>query len=168
MAEHDGWPSGKPGGERQPGAVASLSYDAESMVEFKKRVDQLVIELGDSPAAPKQVGTAYTKRNHFGGGEGAWAEAAGLNASYELVVERLKELSQLMSDCLEGMGIAVVSAKSGYADVDDDIRRRMLVIQAHTQQHYDADRDPTAERRPPADGAPAAELGDTAGAGGLK
>lgn len=172
MAEHDGWSSGMSGDERQLRAVnpalASMLYDAESMVSFKKRVDQLLIDLGDSPAAPKQVGTAHTKRNHFGGGDGAWAEAAGLYASYELVVERLKELSQLMGDCLEGMGIAVVSAKNGYADIDDDIRRRMLAIQTHTQQHYDADRDPTAEPRPSADGTPTAQPGDTAGAGGLR
>ncbi|MFF3289811.1 hypothetical protein [Streptomyces sp. NPDC003023] len=172
MADNDDRLDGMSADERQlrsvnPG-LASMLYDAESMVSFKKRVDQLVIDLGDSPAAPDQVGTAYTKRNHFGGGDGAWAEAAGLNASYELVIERLKELSQLMGDCLEGMGIAVVSAKNGYADIDDDIRRRMLAIQHRTQRHYDADQDPTAEQRPPADGAPAAQPGDTAGAGGLK
>ncbi|MEV4329658.1 hypothetical protein AB0K02_03825 [Streptomyces sp. NPDC049597] len=148
--------------------MASMLYDAESMASFKRRVDRLLIDLGDSPAAPHQVGTAHTKRNHFGGGDGAWAEAAGLHTSYELVVDRLKELSQLMGDCLEGMGIAVLSAKNGYADIDDDVRRRMLAIQHHTQKHYDADRDPTAERQPPADGAPATQPGDTAGAGGLQ
>ncbi|MEW2635866.1 hypothetical protein AB0903_30575 [Streptomyces sp. NPDC048389] len=172
MAEHDDRPSGMSGDERQLRAVnpamASLLYDAESMVSFKGRVDQLLIDLGDSPAAPNQVGTVHTRRDHFGGGDGAWAEAAGLYASYELVVDRLKELSQLLGDCLEGMGIAVVSAKNGYAGIDDDVRRRMLTIQHHTQRHYDAERDPTQRPRPPADGAPTTQPGDTAGAGGLQ
>ncbi|WP_149181473.1 hypothetical protein [Streptomyces sp. TRM49041] len=172
MADNGGWPSGMSSDERQLRAVnpglASMLYDAESMVSFKKRVDKLLVDLGDSPAAPRQVGTPHIKRADFGGGDLAWSEAAGLFASYEIVVERLKELSQLMGDCLEGMGIAVVSAKNGYGAIDEDIRRRMLAIEHNTQRRYDPDRDPTADQRPTADGTPTAEPGDSAGAGGLQ
>lgn len=172
-----GWPAGMSNEERMLRAVnpamASLLYDPESMVSFKKRVDKLLEDLQGSPADPRQVGTTSAKRSHFGGGDGAWAEAAGLCASYEIVVEQLKQLSKLMGDCLEGMGIAVVSAKDGYGGTDEDIRRRMLAIQRNTQQHYDAERDPTAPQRPvgpaqtPAGGAPSTP-GDSAGTGGLQ
>lgn len=164
MAVDDG--NGRPWRGGMPG----LMYDAESMVSFKNRVDKLLVELGDSPAAPQKVGADRMSRTHFGGGGGTWAEAAGLFTSYDNVVKQLKELSQLMADCLEGMGIAVVSAKNGYDGTDGDVRRRMLAIQHNTQRHYDADRDPTADRQPPAAGAGsgAPTPGDGAGSGGLQ
>ncbi|MCH0540527.1 hypothetical protein I3F58_13280 [Streptomyces sp. MUM 203J] len=162
MAVDDG--NGRPWRGGMPG----LTYDAESMVSFKNRVDKLLIELGDSPAAPQKMGADKMSRTHFGGGGGAWAEAAGLFTSYDTVVKQLKQLSQLMADCLEGMGIAVVSAKNGYDGTDGDVRQRMLAIQHNTQRHYDADRDPTADGQTPAEGAPKTPPGDGAGSGGLQ
>ncbi|WP_267245236.1 hypothetical protein [Streptomyces sp. PR69] len=157
-------------------ALASMLYDPESMTSFKKRVDKLLVDLMGSPAAPDQVGASPVGRSQFGGGGGAWAEASGIFNAYENVITQLKELSQLLADCIEGMGIAVVSAKDGYQGMDDDVRRRMLAIRQRTEDRYDPERDPVAqelarERAQAAGGAdtaPGTGNGDSAGAGGYQ
>ncbi|MFJ7997242.1 hypothetical protein ACIQ7D_08840 [Streptomyces sp. NPDC096310] len=127
-------------------AMASMLYDAESMMDFKKRVDKLITNLNDSPAAPDKVSQEPVGRSHFGGDGGAWAEANGLSAAYTSVIDQLKDLSQLLADSLEGMGIAVVSSKHGYEGEDDDIRARMLQIQKNMKKHYNPELDPTAQQ----------------------
>ncbi|WP_307715247.1 hypothetical protein [Streptomyces sp. V4I23] len=156
-------------------ALASLLYDPESMTSFKKRVDDLLIKLNGSPAGPDKVAADPLSATQFGGGGGSWAEAAGIFDAYKTVIHQLKQLSQLLADCMEGMGIVVVSSKDGYQGMDDDIRQRMLAISQNTQEHYDPKRDPVAQEQaaqekaqnkgePNGTGKP----GDTAGAGGLK
>lgn len=125
--------------------MASALYDPESMVKFKARIDQLIINLNGSPAGSKKVGAEPLGRGQFGGGGGAWAEAAGLSTAYETVIDQLKQLSKLLADSLEGMGIAVVASKDGFEGLDDDIRRRMRAIHASAEKHYDPRRDPTAQ-----------------------
>ncbi|MFJ5225697.1 hypothetical protein [Streptomyces sp. NPDC088400] len=125
--------------------LASTLYDPQSMIKFKARIDQLIINLNGSPAGPKKVGAEPLGRAQFGGGDGAWAEAAGLSTAYETVIDQLKQLSKLLADSLEGMGIAVVASKDGFEGLDDDIRRRMRAIYASAEKHYDPRRDPTAQ-----------------------
>ncbi|MFK4596094.1 hypothetical protein RKD30_002761 [Streptomyces pristinaespiralis] len=159
-----------------PGLAAML-YDPESMTSFKKRVDDLIIKLNGSPAGPDKVAQEALKRGQFGGGGAYWAEANNLASAYGTVITQLKQLSQLLKDCMEGMGIAVVASKDGYQTMDDDVRRRMLAIHERTQQHYDPKRDPVAQERakdeqqgqtdPGANGQPPAG-GDSAGVGGLQ
>ncbi|MFE3603073.1 hypothetical protein ACFXP3_17885 [Streptomyces sp. NPDC059096] len=153
-------------------AMASLLYDAESMVDFKKRVDKLITNLNGSAAAPDKVGQEPVGRSHFGGDGGAWAEANGLSAAYQSVIDQLKDLSQLLADSLEGMGIAVVSSKHGYEGEDDDIRTRMLAIQKNMKKHYNPELDPMAPQnqtqgqdqgQAPSRDQPTEQPGDTAG-----
>ncbi|MFF1959468.1 hypothetical protein ACFVWX_21110 [Streptomyces sp. NPDC058220] len=124
-------------------AMASVLYDPESMVAFKKRVDQLIINLNGSAAGPDKVGAEPVGRGQFGGGGPGWIEAAGLSDAYTTVIDQLKQLSKLLADSLEGMGIAVVASKDGFGQLDDDIGRRMRAIQESAKEHYDPRRDPT-------------------------
>lgn len=128
-------------------ALASMLYDPESMTSFKKRVDDLLANLQGSPAAPKKWGDRQLTRSEFGGGDKAWAEAAGLFTAYDTVVSQLQQLSQLLADSMEGMGIAVRSSQVGYGNMDDDIRRRMASIHTHTKKYYDPKLDPTVAEK---------------------
>ena len=150
--------------------MAATLYDSESMIKFKGRIDQLITDLNGSPAGPKKVGAEPLGRGQFGGGGGAWAEAAGLSTAYETVIDQLQQLSKLLADSLEGMGIAVVASKDGFEGLDDDIRRRMRAIHASAEKYYDPQRDPSAKEK--AAGQDAKKLaegdGSTAGTGGYE
>ncbi|MFF0431828.1 hypothetical protein ACFYU9_06340 [Streptomyces sp. NPDC004327] len=106
----------------------ALHYSSESMMEFKKGVDEMIADLLASPAAPKAVGADPVARGQFGGGGEQWIEAHAIFSSYKGVLAELTRLSGLLSDCLEGMGIAVGISKNGMEDTDDDIRGKMLAI----------------------------------------
>ncbi len=125
--------------------LASMLYDPESMGEFKKRIDKLILDLNGSSAGPKKVDDEPVARAQFGGGGAGWIEASGLFGAYNNVITQLKQLSQLLADSMEGMGIAVTASKDGIEGLDDDIRRRMVAIHQRTEKHYDIDRDPVAQ-----------------------
>ncbi|MGA4839904.1 hypothetical protein [Streptomyces sp. G45] len=119
-------------------AVADVATELSSFVRFQQRVDELIRDLKGSPAGPAKVGQEQLVRNQFGGGDGAWAEAAGLFGAYGTVISELETLSKLLSDSIEGMGIAVLAAHKGYRDVDEDIRDRMAEISAGLAERYGA------------------------------
>ncbi|MER6976529.1 hypothetical protein [Streptomyces carpinensis] len=125
------------------GAAAALAAEYTSFTEFKKRVDALIHDLKGSEAGPGKVGKAQLARRQFGGGGGSWGEAAGIYTAYETVISELETLSKLLSDSMEGMGIAVVASHKGYQNIDVDVRRRMAAISAETTEHYGGAYDPS-------------------------
>ncbi|MEU6403588.1 hypothetical protein [Streptomyces sp. NPDC046985] len=128
------------------GALAAMAAEYASFTGFKKRVDDLIRDLKGSEAGPGEIGRAPLVRGQFGGGGGAWAEASGLFTAYASVISELKTLSKLLSDSMEGMGIAVVASHKGYQNVDRDVRRRMAAISAETTKHYGESYDPSRPR----------------------
>ncbi|MEV6328294.1 hypothetical protein [Streptomyces sp. NPDC051909] len=110
----------------------ALLYNSESMLEFKRGVDELIADLLASPAAPKNMKADQVARGQFGGGGAAWIEANEIFTSYKSVLAELTRLSGLLSDCLEGLGIAVGISKNGMEDTDEDIRAKMLDISRRT------------------------------------
>ncbi|MGJ3559814.1 hypothetical protein ACR6C2_18290 [Streptomyces sp. INA 01156] len=88
------------------------------------------------------MGQEQLARHQFGGGDGAWAEAAGLFTAYETVIGELETLSKLLSDSMEGMNIAVLASHKGYQNIDLDVRDRMAAISAETTKHYGGSYDP--------------------------
>lgn len=110
----------------------ALLYNSESMTEFKKGIDGLITELLASPAAPKNMNADQVVRGQFGGGGAAWTEANEIFTSYKSVLGELIRLSGLLSDCLEGLGLAVGISKNGMEETDEDIRAKMLAISRRT------------------------------------
>ncbi|MGX1670208.1 hypothetical protein [Streptomyces sp. NPDC055400] len=123
-------------------AVGDIVTELESFTKFQQRVDQLIKDLSGSDAGPKKIGQEPLSRHQFGGGAGGWGDAAGLFTSYQTVLTQLENLSKVLSDSIEGMGIAVLASHKGYSNIDTDIRDRMAAIAAETKDHYGGDYDP--------------------------
>lgn len=117
-------------------AVGDIVTELESFTKFQQRVDELIKDLKGSDAGPQKIGQEPLSRHQFGGGSGSWREANGLFDSYQTVIKELESLSKLLSDSIEGMGIAVMASHKGYANIDVDIRDRMSAISAETKEHY--------------------------------
>ncbi|MFE9996435.1 hypothetical protein [Streptomyces avermitilis] len=117
-------------------AAADVVTELSSFTTFQKRVDDLIRDLKGSAAGPGEVGQEQLVRHQFGGGAGAWTEASGLFRAYETVIGELESLSKLLSDSMEGMGIAVLASHKGYQNIDLDVRDRMATISVETTKHY--------------------------------
>ncbi|MEU1860717.1 hypothetical protein [Streptomyces gardneri] len=113
--------------------AAAVKYSADSMETFRKQIEGLIEDLQGSHAEPGKLKAENpVTRTQFGGGGAAWGEAQGAYAAYDGTLSRLVELSGLLNDCLEGLGIAVVASKNGFEEMDDDIKRKMINIHQRT------------------------------------
>ncbi|MGY0024353.1 hypothetical protein ACVHNB_35990 [Streptomyces sp. YJ-C3] len=145
MADDKGGGSGGLGGwafsvvEAAKDAAGDIVTELESFTKFQQRVDQLIKDLRESQAGPKKVGQEALERVKFGGGHKGWHEADGMFTQYDTVIADLESLSQLLSDSIEAMGIAVLASHKGYENVDMDVRRRMVAISSETKRHYGGD-----------------------------
>ncbi|MFI0238917.1 hypothetical protein [Streptomyces sp. NPDC016845] len=146
-----GWPFSVV--EAAKDAVGDIVTELESFTKFQQRVDQLIRDLSESQAGPKKVGQEAVERTKFGGGHRGWYEAHEVFTQYDTVIADLENLSKLLSDSIEAMGIAVMASHKGYENVDMDVRRRMAAISAETTHHYGGEYRPEQEHRAPgADG----------------
>ncbi|KUN79390.1 hypothetical protein [Streptomyces griseoruber] len=127
----------------------ALDIQHTAMASFKKRVDELLIELDKSEAAPGKVGEDRLSRAQLGSAD--FKEAQFLYDSYTVVHDELENLSKALSAQIEGMGLAVHASRVGYENLDADIRARMKAVNTQAEKYYVAERDPYAERD--ADGA---------------
>ncbi|MFJ8859419.1 hypothetical protein ACIRD8_13370 [Streptomyces sp. NPDC102451] len=154
-------------------AAASLATELTSFTKFRARIEEILRELKESPAGPRNLAEDPMSRQQFGGGDNRWAEAASLFTSYQTVIMELESLSKLLSDCIEGMSIAVLASHNGYANIDDDLRRRMLAISDGVEEQYGGKYDPSQGPAKQGGGQPSAtkptepDTGDTAGVSGL-
>ncbi|MGS2588247.1 hypothetical protein [Streptomyces hebeiensis] len=122
-------------------AVQDLIYEAGELESFKKRVDELLTEFKESPAAPDRVGEDRLKRSQLGGA--GFQEADFLYTAYDTVHTELENLSKVLGLQIESMYLAVRASGQDYDSLDEDIRRRMRTLNAEITEHYDRDRDPT-------------------------
>ncbi|MFQ6855805.1 hypothetical protein AAIB46_33750 [Streptomyces sp. 35M1] len=124
----------------------ALVIEAQKMKTFKKRVDDLLIALDGSEAAPTRMGGSRLSRAQLGAAE--FGEAQFLYESYTVVHDELEKLSKALGAQIEGMGLAVHSSRVGYDNVDQDIRDRMKAINAEAESLYERERDPFVEAAP--------------------
>ncbi|WP_369368860.1 hypothetical protein AB5L52_12550 [Streptomyces sp. CG4] len=122
----------------------ALDIQHKAMENFKKRVDELLIELDKSEAAPGKVGGDRLTRAQLGSSD--FKEAQFLYDSYTLVHDELENLSKALSAQIEGMGLAVHASRVGYVNLDEDIKARMRAVNAEAEKYYDAGRDPYAQQ----------------------
>jgi hypothetical protein len=139
--------------------AADVMTELTSFTKFQKRIDELIRDLKKSPADSRQVGTDQPARVSFGGGDGSWGSADTLGTSHAKVISELENLSKLLSDSIEGMGIAVLASHKGYENVDADVRDRLHAITAEAKKNYGGDYVPdlpkSSDRGPGKTAAPA-------------
>ncbi|WP_416972478.1 hypothetical protein [Streptomyces sp. 4F14] len=123
-------------------AQADMATEYASFTGFRTRIDELIRTLKGSSAGPTELAQDQLTRHQFGGGSEGWIEAAGLFTAYETVIGELENLSKLLSDSMEGMGIAVLASHKGYENIDLDVRQRMAAISAETTKEYGGVYDP--------------------------
>ncbi|MGW7005465.1 hypothetical protein ACWGCW_22340 [Streptomyces sp. NPDC054933] len=109
-----------------------LAPIADSLAAFKNGVDLALSDLGKSPASNSNISRQDIARSSYG----TVPDAKDLADAYETVHNTLKDLSQILGDQLEALGITVDMANRGYQVVDEEHRNRLHVLQAQMQQYY--------------------------------
>jgi hypothetical protein len=145
------------------GTVPDVKAELETLTTFKNRVDEMLKDLDGSDASPKKIGEDRLQAGHLGTGFG---ESGKLMSTYNHVHDRLHTLSQLLADQIEAMSISVTGARDGYANVDEEQRRRLWAIYDTTDKDYDPKLDPMAPQNtggtpPPSDGSQSSSVGST-------
>ena len=110
-----------------------LEVGSVTLQSFRTRIEQLLSELDASPADPKRLADSRVGAEAYGQG---FAAATELHASYGRVRGRLEALSRTFGDTIESMGIAIQIADRGYADVDEDLKRRFAELQRRARAQY--------------------------------
>ncbi|MEU8761246.1 hypothetical protein [Streptomyces sp. NPDC048659] len=108
------------------GAAASLAVEVNELAHLKDRVDALLTTFEGSEAGPGKIGEDWLEEASLAGP--GFHEADFLFASYNVVRDELLTFSKVLGLQMESMKIAIDFSKKGYAEVDDDIRRRMRAL----------------------------------------
>ncbi|MCM2392275.1 hypothetical protein [Streptomyces albipurpureus] len=138
MAEDDG--TGRPVyGRPTPmpskgGGGKDLDVDADELVKFKDRVDNLLVKLESSPAAPNRMNEGAVPAGDLGVG---FSEATALHGIYQKVHAELQNLSKGLAGQIEGLSIAVQGSTKGYQNIEEDIKERMRTISKDAREAYD-------------------------------
>ncbi|MGW6782888.1 MULTISPECIES: hypothetical protein [unclassified Streptomyces] len=119
--------------------AAALQVQYEDLKGYKSLVDDLLTKLQESPAHHNKLADGTLPTGALGQG---FPEADKLYGAYKTVHSELQKLSKGLAELIEAVGIAVLSAGGGYAEVDEEQKRRMVVIAKQAQDEYGRDRDP--------------------------
>ncbi|WP_107047345.1 hypothetical protein [Streptomyces sp. NRRL F-2664] len=124
--------------------AAALRIEYDDLKGYKALVDGLLTSLQESPAHHGKLADGTLPAGSLGTG---FAEADKLYEAYKTVHSELQKLSKGLAEQIEGLGIAVQSASGGYAEVDEEQKRRMVVIAKQAHDRYIRDRDPYADEK---------------------
>lgn len=119
--------------------AANLEASSEALTTFMKRVDKVLTDLEGSAGNSKRVGAQTIRPTSLNSGSQAFNEAEDLYLEYNRVHERLTNLSKTLHLQIEAIGIAVQGAHVGFANLEEDQRRRFAQIQAEIKRIEDAD-----------------------------
>ncbi|RRQ77501.1 hypothetical protein CQW39_18170 [Streptomyces griseofuscus] len=126
---------------RPDDGTGGLKVGLEALKTFKTRVDSVLKTFEGSPGSAKKVAMHTITAASFCG-NGGFPEATGLHSQYTRVHDRLMTLSQSLTLQIEAMQIAVHGADIGFANLDDDQRRRFHEIRMKiNEQCADAQKD---------------------------
>ncbi|MEU6390366.1 DUF2563 family protein [Streptomyces sp. NPDC046939] len=108
------------------GAAKAMLVEGETLSTFKRRVDALLRDLESSKAAPKSLATGTMPSGRLG----TFDEADGLHSAYTKVHSQLENLSKMLALQIEGLVATVDATKTGYDNLDDDVRARLNRIRS--------------------------------------
>ncbi|GGY35892.1 hypothetical protein GCM10010363_16130 [Streptomyces omiyaensis] len=121
--------------------ASDLELGVGELKKFRDSVDGVIKDLEAGAGGASKLGQKRVTRGSFGTGM-AFAEADGFFTEYERIHHSLVALSKSLSGQIELLQIGVHAANVGYANVEDEQRRRFHDIQAR----LDKERDEAIER----------------------
>lgn len=121
------------GGGTASAAKVRVVYD--SLSTFKSNVDKILTALEESPAARKRVADQRITRNAVSGANAPFHEADALYENFHRVHHELTQLSTMLSDQIESLGIVVQGASQGFQNLEESQRQRFWEIQSRLEQH---------------------------------
>ncbi|WP_245240142.1 hypothetical protein [Streptomyces erythrochromogenes] len=124
--------------------AAALRIEYDDLKQYQKLVDGLLTSLQESPAHHGKLADGALPTGALGTG---FPEADKLYEAYKTVHSELQKLSKGLAGQIEALGIAVQSASGGYAEVDEETKRRMGLLAKQAHDEYVLDRDPYAEKK---------------------
>ncbi|GAA2386731.1 hypothetical protein GCM10010420_06950 [Streptomyces glaucosporus] len=117
------------------GGGKDLAYEAETLADFKRRIDDIIDELESSPASHKQISNQDITPDAYGTG---FSAAEDLSSQYEKAHERLKTLSRLFGEQLEALGIATQIVDKGYENIEAEHRQRFHSIRTRVEEYHES------------------------------
>ncbi|MER7413466.1 MULTISPECIES: hypothetical protein [Streptomyces] len=129
-----------------------LEKGAEELRKFKRKVDAILRDLEDSPAATKAVAWQEITRTSLSGLGVDFKEADSLYKAYTMVHTELLTLSRTVGEQIEAIGIAVHAADIGFDNLEVDQQRRFWDIQQRAQE-LEQKREAERQRAEQKDGA---------------
>ncbi|MCX3062198.1 hypothetical protein [Streptomyces beihaiensis] len=135
-------------------AIQAMKVEGETLTTFKRRVDGLLKELEGSKAAPKHIANGRMPNGRLG----AFQEADDLHAAYTHVHTQLENLSKMLALQIEALVTTVDASKTGYDNLDDEVRARLRRIRsesdellgANARNHGQQGSDPNPKPKPKA------------------
>lgn len=109
--------------------VSDLETGVGALKKFRDRVDGVIKDLEAGAGGASSLNQKRVTRGSLGTGI-AFAEADGFFTEYERIHGSLVALSKSLSGQIELLQIGVHAADVGYANVEDEQRRRFHEIQA--------------------------------------
>jgi hypothetical protein len=119
----------QPVGEGQ----GDLVVEEESLTDFTRRLDDLLAKLGASDGSAQSLGDLGVTTTQAGG---SVAEATGLSASYNAVVDRLRTLARIQREAVEALSIATLISERGYDGVETEQVERLRSLMSGWENVY--------------------------------
>ncbi|MFJ6519776.1 hypothetical protein ACIQJ4_16205 [Streptomyces filamentosus] len=140
--------------------MSDLETGVGALKKFRDRVDGVIKDLEAGAGGASSLNQKRVTRGSLGTGI-AFAEADGFFTEYERIHGSLVALSKSLSGQIELLQIGVHAADVGYANVEDEQRRRFHEIQARLDKERDQaiQREEQAKSKDPAQ--PADRRGET-------
>ncbi|MFD0368815.1 hypothetical protein [Streptomyces sp. NPDC059071] len=142
------------------GAAAAMAYEVTELTKLQQDVDELLRGFKESGAGPQSIGEDWIVQGALAGP--GFHEAEYLYSTYDVVRTELLMFSRVLSLQLESMKIAIALAKTGYEDIDDDIRARMGSLNAQITELQRETLPPAKARRGKAGSDDAGSQGESA------
>ncbi|MCX5199622.1 DUF2563 family protein [Streptomyces sp. NBC_00249] len=105
--------------------AGALAVEYQAMSDYKRTVDDLLRRLEGSEADGRRLAHGTLPTGTLGRG---FAEADALFTAYGTVHTELQKLSRALAGQIEALGIAVLTAGKGYAEVDEATQDRMRTL----------------------------------------
>ncbi|GAA1278446.1 DUF2563 family protein [Streptomyces aureus] len=125
-------------------AAKAMRVEGETLSKFKRRVDTLLRDLEKSHAAPSKIATGTLGTGRLG----TFDEADALHSSYTHVHTQLENLSKMLALQIEGLVVTVDASKTGYDNLDEDVRARLSRIRSHADALTSSSNAKSPEKHP--------------------